>query len=92
MVLFSIRECLYAAIPLCDLPQNEKCEHVDASRGMLTADPTCVALASASAHFDGPTADGSSHTAHETNQGCSRAPKLAIHTSALWPQIYIILT
>ncbi len=34
---------------------------------MLTADPTCAALASASAHFDGPTADGSGRAAHEAN-------------------------
>ncbi len=38
---------------------------------------------SVDAHFDGPIADGSDCAADETNQGCSRVPKLAIHTSAL---------
>ncbi len=51
---------------------------------MLTSDPTCAALALASAHFDGLTADGSDCTAHKAKQGCSCAPKLAIHANTLW--------
>ncbi len=50
---------------------------------MLTADLIYVALVSGGAHFDGPTADGLDHTAHEANRGCSCVPKLAVHTSAL---------
>ncbi len=64
--------------PRCNLLQNEKCQRVDASYGMLTADPTCVALASASAHFDGPTADSSGRAVYEANRGCSHTPKLVV--------------
>ncbi len=41
------------SVPWCDLSWNEKCEHVDARCGMLTVGLTCIALASASVHFDG---------------------------------------
>ncbi len=68
--------------PQCDLPQNKKCKLVNMRCGMLTADPTFVALASA-AHFGGLIADGSGHAAHEANQDCSHVPKLAVHTSVL---------
>ncbi len=68
--------------PRCDLPQNEKCECVDTSRSMLTADPTCVALALASAHFGGSTVDGSGRAAHETNQGCLRLHQNWLYTLA----------
>ncbi len=51
---------------------------------MLTTDSTCVARTPTGVHFDGPTADGSGHAAHEVNQGCSRATKLAVHTTASW--------
>ncbi len=65
----------------CDLPRNKKYECVRGA-ALLTADLTCVALASAGAHFDIPTADGPEHTTHEANRGCLRVPKLAIHTRA----------
>ncbi len=51
---------------------------------MLTIDPTCVALASAAAHFNRPMANGSGCTAHEAKRGCPCAPKSAVHTSSSW--------
>ncbi len=50
---------------------------------MPIADPTYVALASAHAHFDGPTAVGSGQPAHEANRGCLCVPKLAKRSSVL---------
>ncbi len=44
---------------------------------------TCVALAVAGVHIDGPTANGAGCATHVTNQDSPHPPKLAVHASAM---------